>query len=430
MQTLWQTYKNHVEPLAVALARTSARGVLIDAAARETLITETNQQLAVVEQQLNVVVGRAINWSSPKQVSELLYDTLKLPVVYKRGSNVKTTDEEALLALHKRYPSEPVLRLILDHRKASKLLSSFLSVASSPDGRMRTSYNPSGTDTFRISSSRNPFINSGMNLQNIPVGKRPGSVSLRHLFIADPGMVLLKGDLVQAEAMVVAWLLTRYGDLTLFDRYIAWLNGGPKFDIHRWAAAPIFRRNESDIDDYQRSVGKIANHAGNYMAGPHVLQATALKWGVDGITYDLAKRIIDTRLQQLPGLQRWWSGVERKLQQDRTLTTCLGRRRVFFDRVESCVPNAVAFEPQSVVGDVCNTAFRRLELGGWTTLLQVHDEVVIECKPQQLDAARTAMRQAFDVPLLLNAQLPALTIPVELASGPNWRDCCAEAAQG
>lgn len=423
MQTLWQVYKQHVEPLARALARCSARGVLIDASARDELIAKVKARLANTEASAKALLGRELNFNSPKQVTELLYDQLKLPRMYKRGSDSLTTDENAILSLHKKYPAEPALLLILAYRKDSKLLSTFLDVGVSADGRMRTQYNPSGTDTFRISSSQNKFTNSGMNLQNIPKGKRPGVENVRHLFIADPGQLMLKGDLVQAEAMVVAWILTRYGDLTLFDKYMASLSGRQPFDIHKWAASAIFGKPESAIGDFERSVGKIANHSGNYCAGPQVLQATALAWGVEGVDYALAKRIIETRKQQLPGLERWWAGVERKLQQDRTLTTCLGRRRVFFDRVESCVPSAVAFEPQSVVGDVCNTAFRRLELGGWTTLLQVHDEVVIECEPEKLEAAKTAMLEAFKVPLLLNDQLPALEIPVELGAGVNWRDC-------
>lgn len=417
MTTLYDTYNQKIHPLAIALAETQDRGVLIDLKAREDIRMKVTARIKETEEAIKAIAGAGLNPNSPKQVNELLYEKMKLPVIYK--DNKPTTDEEAIKKLFQRYPGEPILKLILSYRKDTKLISTFIDVPVDEDNRMRTSYNPSGTDTFRISSSRNIF-GKGMNLQNIPKGKRAGIENVRNLFIADPGKVLVKGDLVQAEAMVVAWILTRYGDKVLYEKYKA-----GKFDIHKWAAAPIFGVSEPGVTKWQREVGKIANHAGNYCAGPKVIQSTATKWDVYGVDYTLAKRIVDTRRSQLPGLERWWEDVERRIRSTRSITTCLGFRRQFFDRPESCVSVAVAFEPQCIVGTLCNQIFTRMWALNFEMLLQVHDEVVFQVpdNPEDIMKGILCLRSAARIPLAINQAVEPLIIPVEISVGKNWRDC-------
>ena len=424
MTTLADTYFNHVHPLAFALAAAQDRGVLIDKAARAELVTKFKKKVVATQDEVNALIGRAININSPKQVKELLYDEMHLPTVYK--DKKITTDEDALLRLHKQYPDEPILNLIISYRKDSKLISTFLEAETDEDGRMRTSYNPSGTKNFRISSSKNLW-GSGTNLQNIPIGRRPGVENIRHIFIASPGCSFVKGDLVQAETMVVARIMCRYNDFTLWDKYV----NEPDFDIHKWAASPVFRVSIEDITEYQRAVGKVANHAGNYCAGPGVIQSEARKYAIEGIDYKMAKRIIDTRRAAIPGLEKWWKDVEVQIRRNRTMTTCLGRRRLFFGRFDdnATIRDAVAFEPQSVVGDVCNTIFRRLykfsynNNRSWLPVLQVHDEVVVETPDEQIEEVKTEMKKAAIVPLWLNKDMEPLIIPIEIKVGKNWRDC-------
>ncbi len=426
MTTLAETYFNHVHPLAIALAAAQDRGVLIDQTARSELVVRFKKKVVDTQAKVNSLIGREININSPKQVKELLYDEMKLPTVYK--DKKVTTDEDAILRLHKQYPDEPILTMIISYRKDSKLISTFLEAETDEDGRMRTSYNVSGTKNFRISSSKNLW-GSGTNLQNIPIGRRPGVENIRHIFIASPGCSFVKGDLSQAETMVVARILCRYNDYTLWDKYVS----DPGFDIHKWAAAPIFRVPEIDVTPYQRTVGKVANHAGNYCAGPGVIQSEARKYAIDGIDYHMAKRIIDTRRAAIPGLVKWWKGVEVQIRRTRTMTTCLGRRRLFFGRFDdnATIRDAVAFEPQSTVGDVCNTIFRRLSHSNcdcisskkWLPVLQVHDEVVVETPDEYIEEVKTEMKKASIVPLWLNKDMEPLIIPIEIKVGKNWRDC-------
>ena len=422
MTTLADTYFNHVHSLAFALAAAQDRGVLIDKAARAELVTKFKKKVVDTQDKVNSLIGRVININSPKQVKELLYDEMKLPTVYK--DKRITTDEDALLRLHKQYPYEPILNLIISYRKDSNLISTFLEAETDEDGRMRTSYNPSGTKNFRISSSKNLW-GSGTNLQNIPIGRRPGVENIRHIFIASEGCSFVKGDLVQAETMLVARILCRYNDYTLWDKYV----NIPDFDIHTWAASGVLGVPESEITVEQRQgPGKVGNHAGNYCAGPKVVQSTAMKYGID-MDYQMAKLIVDKRRKMIPGLVKWWKDVEVQIRRTRTMTTCLGRRRLFFGRFDdnATIRDAVAFEPQSTVGDVCNRVFTHLYevLQDISALpvLQVHDEVVVETPDEYIEEVKTEMKKAAIVPLWLNKDMEPLIIPIEIKVGKNWRDC-------
>lgn len=258
--------------------------------------------------------------------------------------------------------------------------------------------------------------------------------------------VFIVGDLKQAEAMIVAHCLRRIGHPKLYDLYQI-----PGFDVHRWAASPIFNCTEKDVTKYQREVGKLSNHSGNYGAGPRVLVDKALKDGLEGIDYPFAKRILEIRHEQLPGLKAWWKQVEFQLQQKRSLTTCFGRRRLFFGPInESVLRDAISYEPQSTCGDVCNTIFRRLFsirlepsrsmqsesdyscLEEWKDvpksflpfpLIQVHDEVVLRCPniPEIVKLAIEEFKAAAIVPLQICEDIP-LIIPIELKIGPNWKN--------
>jgi len=431
MTTLAETYFNHVHPLAISLAAAQEHGVLIDKIARTELVEKFKKKVIATQDKVNSLIGREININSPKQVAELLYDEMKLPVVYKRhggGPVTRTTDEDAILRLHKQYPDEPVLNLIISYRKDSKLISTFLEAETDEDGRMRTSYNVSGTKNFRISSSKNLW-GSGANLQNIPTGKRPGVENIRHIFVAPEGCSFVKGDLERAEIMVVARILCRYGDYTLWNRWVK----DPHFDVHIWSAASILGIPESSVTIAQRQgIGRCGNHAGNYCAGPRAVHKIAMAWGTDEIDYAMAKRIVDSRRRSLPGLVKWWKDVEVQIRRSRTLTTCLGRRRLFFGRFDdnATIRDAVAFEPQSVVGDVCNTMFRRLYKIAddghllWLPVLQVHDEVIVETPDEQIEEVRTEMKKASIIPLYLNGvDIEPLIIPIDIKVGKNWRDC-------
>lgn len=407
--------------LALALARAQEYGILVDKDAISTLKTEANLRLGKHKALIAKVAGAEINPASNPQIQKLLYEKLKFPGVYKKDKGVEklVVDEPALRKLEKRYPNEEILNAIIMHRKESKLISTYLNMVIDDDGRLRTSWNASGTKGGRISSSKTIW-KTGLDLQNIPAGRSRGVQNIKHVFIAGEGNALIKADLRQAETMVVAHILRRIGDSTLYDLYDV-----QGFDIHKWMAGFIFNKDVSKISPDERPTGKLSNHSGNYMAGPKVLITKALKDGLD-IDYAFAKHILDIRSAAIPGLEKWWKIVEMIVRRTRTMTTCLGRRRIFFGRFDDVTfRDAVSFEPQTTVGDLCNMIFWKLDEQldkDCRLVLQVHDEVVVESPVDKVENVIELVKRVSQVPLWVCSDVP-LIIPIDISVGKNWKDC-------
>ena len=412
-----------INDLAIALTRVQDRGITIDTVARDKMIVEQRQKLKDTEKRIIASVSKAtnnplatFNPNSPKQVKELLYDTLKFPTIFDKGK--VSTGEVALRKLVKRYPNETVINDIINYRKVSKLINTFLDINLDDDGKMRTCYNASGTKSGRISSSKTLW-KTGMNLQNIPVGKSKGVENIRNIFVPTKGKVFIKADLSQAEALAVAEILYRHGDSTLRD-----LHKVKDFDIHTWMIDQLYKHTGISSLKDRRDIGKLANHSGNYGAGPNVLVNKAAKEEIEGIDYKIAQSILSARHKAIPGLRIWWKWVERQLRKTRTLTTCFGRTRYFFGRLDDTTfRDAYSFEPQSIVGDVTNRILTKIEMNPDSkldVLLQVHDEVDGECYAKDVDAVNDEIQKASIIPLFIN-DIP-LIIPMDVEVGSNWRD--------
>ena len=419
-ENLDKFYYTYIHRLSFALLAAERKGVSFDVKAAEEMKSEMMKGLDDCKEKLKKLIGEEVNPLSPKQVKDLLYDKLGFPKIYHHKSSKETVNEDALRRLCSKYPNEPALSLIIKYRKISKLISTYIDVLLDADGRMRCNYDVSGTITGRISSSRTIF-RTGMDLHNVPTGHTPGVPSTRHLLIADPDCVFVAGDLKQAEAMVVAWILAGLGDRKLYDLY-----QDPSFDIHRWCAANfVYLIPENDVTKEQRQQGgKLANHSGNYMAGPGVMERRAIQMGYEGFTFRFCKEILARRTNAIPGLRVWWADVERKVKATRTLTTCFGRRIHFFGRLQGEeMRSAVAFEPQSVVADVCNKMFLALSNSDkWIPVLTTHDEVVLNVPKRYADDAAQALIDTSQIPLRLRPGIPDLVIPIEIKRGLNWRD--------
>jgi DNA polymerase-1 len=253
-------------------------------------------------------------------------------------------------------------------------VSTFINARLDLDGRLRCSFNPCGTYTFRYSSSKNAFWN-GTNLQNIPKGveaKEPEDLELpniRKLFIPDPGFTFFDMDLDRADAQVVAW---EADDSELK----AILREGA--DLHAENAKAL---------GISRQLAKSWVHGTNYGGGPRTMAVTC------GLTVHHAEKMQQRWFQAHPGIKRW---------HDRTLAQCntkgyvsnvFGYRWYLFDRLN--LPDALAWQPQSVVGRVINTAWQRIhnEAPYIQILLQVHDSLAgqfpTHLKPQALEVLRS-----------------------------------------
>jgi len=352
------------------------RGVLIDTCLKECLTEEYAYQLGLIKDGLKGIIGKEVNFGSPKQLADLLYRDLGLPAQYKRrkkktDKRTETTDADALKFLS-RETGNPILKLILEHRRISKILSTYLYIDLDPDNKVHTSYNTSGTSTGRWSSSASIIIPSGSgNLQNIPR-------SVREMYIAPPGFRILQADYKQAEAVVVAYLILDFALIKLFQDSFGLTEAECEargFDIHKITAAMIFDIMFDEVDKDQRKSGKKTRHSTNYMAGPGILAAEL------EIKLALAKTYLEAFHTKCPQLKTWQDSIMSELKKTRTLTTPMGRVRKFLGRVDqSMLRSACAFKPQSTVGDLLNVSIVDFynkwgnEVEVW---MQLHDAIYI-----------------------------------------------------
>lgn len=399
-------YRDFIHRLVAPILRMQLRGINFDSELRAELRNEYKLELVRLQAQLDTLTQRVININSPKQMKEWLYGSgdggLALqPRLKKRketGEETVAADEEALENLYKETGNEAI-KTVLSMRGVNKTLSTYLDVKLDDDKRIRCSYLIHGTETGRL-SSRQTARGTGTNLQNIPPG------DIKRLFRADPGYTLVNADLSQAEARVVAYLANETRLIRVFE------TGG---DIHRKNAANIFGVKEEEVTDEQRQLAKKAVHASNYGMGPRTFAKQV------GISETEAKRLLNRYFAAYPGIRNWQIGVGSELQRKRSMTTPLGRKRVFFGRWgDSLSKEGYAFVPQSTVADLVNQALIELDQEGYEILLQVHDALVVQIRTEALNEGVERIRKALTRPIEIRGKF--LTIPVDVKVGMNWED--------
>jgi DNA polymerase I len=335
------------------------KGVLIDKKARDSLALELQEEMAKREQHFLDVLGHGLNPRSPKQMMALFYDDLKFPVQLNRKTRTPSLDDDSLQKLAAREPLiRQLIKWISEYRSLGVFLSTFVGARLDYDGRMRSSFNICGTETYRFSSSTNAF-DSGMNLQNIPKGSpatEPDELELpnvRKLFIPDPGFTFFDCDLDRADLQVVVW---EADDSALKSM----LKEGT--DIHAENAKTL---------GISRQLSKSWVHGTNYGGGPRTMSVAC------GIPVHQAEKMRERWFQAHPGIRRWHERVELQLRTKKTVENRLGYRRFYFDRVEGLLPEALAWIPQSTVACVINRIWVNLwdNLKDVQVLLQVHDSL-------------------------------------------------------
>lgn len=401
------------------------RGFRIDEEVRQTSITElTNTKTRVqwiLDQLANACWDKGLNPGSYKQMKEFFYQVLKLPEQYKYEKGVKklTTNREALEKLWLYFHARPIVNCCLELRDISKKLS-VLTTDLDPDGRIRTSYNVAGTETGRWSSSASAF-DTGTNLQNI-TGK------LRRIFIADEGYKLGYVDLEQAESRGVGLLVyNTVGDPSYLD---ACESGDLHTVVTKMVWPQIFEpvpgRNvydEKDIAeqnfyrDYSyRDMAKRGGHGTNYYGTPPTM-ARHLK-----VSVPIMRDFQAAYFKAFPGISQWHRWVAEELQLRQTITTPLGRKRIFFGRPDddATLREAIAYCPQSIVGDLLNLALWRLwRYNSYIQILaQVHDAVVFQYKEEIEEKALAKTLELMAIPITLGGR--TMTIPSEVQVGWNW----------
>lgn len=399
------------------------QGLKVDQESQKQLIADSTVRYQEAEVKLNAMVGRKINYNSPKQLQQLLYIDMKLPVQYKRRKNKSdprkiTAGAEAIKKLAKFAPNNPMFETLLEYKQFNKLVT-FLDVTVSPSWRVHTSYNITGSSIDDIgrksfgrwSSSESIILPFGSgNLQNIPP-------LARKMYRADKGWVILQVDKVQAEAVVVAYLSNNQVEKKLYkDRLAALPEDKPKFDIHKQTAAEMFRIAIETVTKEQRNIGKTIRHATSYVAGPGVV-ATKL-----GCTMAQAKTLLEAYYNSKPTLRMWHLSIQNELRNDRVLWNCVGRSHRFLDRWgDSLFRSAISYKPQSTVGDLLNMDLVDIyeEAGSdIEIILQLHDSIYFHIPEKDILKVQRLCLKYYLRPIQVGNE--TMIIEADFKAGDSW----------
>jgi DNA polymerase-1 len=361
------------------------------------------------------LAGEPFNLNSPGQLGKILYDKLGLPVL-KRTDKTKApaTDEDVLTELARREDGE-IARVLLRHRQMQKLLGTYVealpALVNPVTGRLHTRLHQAAVATGRLASS-------DPNLQNIPVRTEDGR-AIRAAFVPEPGWVLLDADYSQIELRVVASLAQ---DPTLMG---AFQRGE---DIHRRTASEVLGLTMAEVTPDQRSAAKAVNFGLLYGQGAYALSASL------GITFREAKNFIDKYFERMPKVAEWIEATKARALDEGLVRTRWGRIRRIPDLASpnqgmkaQALREAVNTVVQGTAADIMRRAMVRLHesLDGSKLkarlLLQVHDELLVEAPPEEVEQVsallRTAMEGADDLGAL------DVKLVAEVRPGANWLEC-------
>ena len=403
--TLEKLFKEIELPLLGVLSRMERRGVLIDSDALFLQSNEIANRLSELEEQAYVLAGQPFNLASTKQLQEILFDKLGLPVIQKTPKGAPSTNEEVLeeLAFSHELP-----KVLVEHRGLSKLKSTYTDklpqMVNSQTGRVHTSYHQAVTATGRLSSS-------DPNLQNIPIRNEEGR-RIRQAFIAREGFTVVAADYSQIELRIMAHLSQDQGLINAFTQ---------GKDIHRSTAAEIFGVALDEVTSEQRRNAKAINFGLIYGMSAFGLSRQL------GIGRADAQSYMDLYFKRYPGVQTFMHDIREKAKAQGYVETLFGRRLYLPDinssngmRRKAAERVAINAPMQGTAADIIKRAMIQLDQKlqndpDIAMIMQVHDELVFEVRSEKVafysELIKTQMESAADlvVPLI-----------VDVGQGTNW----------
>ena len=403
--TLEKLFKEMELPLLGVLSRMERRGVLIDSDALFLQSNEIANRLSELEEQAYVLAGQPFNLASTKQLQEILFDKLGLPVIQKTPKGAPSTNEEVLeeLAFSHELP-----KVLVEHRGLSKLKSTYTDklpqMVNPQTGRVHTSYHQAVTATGRLSSS-------DPNLQNIPIRNEEGR-RIRQAFIARKGFTVVAADYSQIELRIMAHLSQDQGLINAFTQ---------GKDIHRSTAAEIFGVALDEVTSEQRRNAKAINFGLIYGMSAFGLSRQL------GIGRADAQNYMDLYFKRYPGVQTFMHDIREKAKAQGYVETLFGRRLYLPDinssngmRRKAAERVAINAPMQGTAADIIKRAMIQLDQKlqndpDIAMIMQVHDELVFEVRSEKVafynELIKTQMESAADlvVPLI-----------VEVGQGTNW----------
>ncbi|MFO8098612.1 MAG: DNA polymerase I [Salinibacter sp.] len=396
-------------PLVRVLARMEHVGIRVDTDVLDAFSEELQGKLEEIEEEIFELAGEQFNINSTQQLGTILFEKLDLPVVSKTPTGKPSTKESVLQELSTEHD---IPALVLDWRSIYKLKSTYLDALGElvhPEtGRIHTSFNQTRTATGRLSSS-------DPNLQNIPIRTDLGR-KIRRAFVPRDGWTLMAADYAQIELRILA---SMSGDASMQETF---RDGG---DIHTDAAARVFDLDPEDVTRDQRRKAKEVNYGIPYGVSP---------WGLAQrlrVPVDEAQELIQQYQKSYPGVSRLLNELVENAQEQGYAETLLGRRRYLPD-IDSSNSNrrgyaervAVNMPIQGTQADMIKIAMNRvqqqLDEVGWEAemLLQVHDELVLEVPPQEVEPVREMVRSEMEDALPLSG----VPVRVDIGTGKNWLD--------
>ena len=393
-------------PLVPVLARMEQHGVLIDGDRLTRQSAEMAKQMMQLEKDAHRAADQPFNLGSPKQLQQILFEKLGLPVIRKTPKGQPSTAEDVLqeLAVDYELPS-----LILEHRSLSKLKSTYtdkLPQQINPrTGRVHTSYHQAVAATGRLSSS-------DPNLQNIPI-RTPLGRRIREAFVAPRGCVIMACDYSQIELRIMAHLSADEGLLKAFHDEV---------DVHQATASEVFGVPRDKVDSDQRRAAKAINFGLMYGMSAFGL-ARQLNIGRTE-----AQAYMDTYFMRYPGVQEYMEKTREKAREQGYVETLFGRRLYLPDirasnmqRRQGAERAAINAPMQGTAADIIKRAM--ISVDGWLRkekpdahlVMQVHDELVFEVKEDQLGKLQKAVVERMEAAAEL-----AVPLVVDTGHGPDW----------
>ncbi|MBI2311526.1 MAG: DNA polymerase I [Betaproteobacteria bacterium] len=399
-------YRELELPVTDVLYTMERHGVLLDAKLLETQSRELGEKLVELENKAFQAAGQPFNLNSPKQIQEILFDRLKLPVIKKTPGGAPSTDEDVLQQLALDYP---LPKLLLEYRGLAKLKSTYTDklpkMVNPATGRVHTNYAQAVAVTGRLASN-------DPNLQNIPVRTAEGR-RIREAFIAAPGCTLVSADYSQVELRIMAHISRDAGLLNAF---------AAGEDVHRATAGEIFGVAHDQVTSEQRRYAKVINFGLIYGMSEFGLASQL------GIERAAARAYIDRYFARYPGVADYMNRTRESARDKGYVETVFGRRLWLAEIRSSNGARRQAAERAAINAPMQGTAADLIKLAmiavhRWLNdhklksalIMQVHDELVLEVPDAELDLVKT------ELPRLMGG-VAKLEVPllVDVGVGPDW----------
>lgn len=402
---LFEQLQEREMPLAPVLGAMELAGVMVDRAELEKAEQAFAEELSQIEARIFEIAGRRFNVGSPKQLSKVLFEELKLPVI-KRTKTGYSTNAEVLERLA---PKHEIARDLLQHRRLAKLINTYTSVLAAAinpvTGRVHTTIQQTAGATGRL-------ITTDPDLQRTPIKTEEGA-RIRRCFVAPEGTRLISADWSQIELRVLAHFTE---DPRLIEAF------AKNLDVHRRTASRLFDVAEDAVTPKQRDVAKTINFATIYGQG-----ATALAQ-ILNVPRKEAQAYIDGYFEAYAGVRAWLDRTVEAARTDGWVTTLFGRRRFIPELFSNNPIDRMAGERiavntpiQGSAADICKLAMLHVaealpaEAPGTRMLLQIHDELLLEAPESEVEPAAAVVRHYMEHAVALKVPLV-----VQVGTGHSW----------